>query len=269
MAEEKEPEKKGGLFGGKGSLKEDLQDFSGDDKITFADTWLGDLLGFDGEFGVKGPGLRESWFGARRDGPGSKANKPNLFDIAGTGGPRRGGKRRDLDITLEEIGESGSGMDVPESDLPEESKGGRVRYRRALDSTGGPARYRNVPPEAPLEEISDLEMPTIGVDTANMPTDLETRRDRIGDTGRSISPLMPRPPSKDESADTIKATVNRIFRTDVDVDVDTKIAAVVEKYRPLTPSTIDKIIKEVNKLPDSFDKKKAVARLKTLKGSSK
>ena len=79
---EKEPEKKkGGIFGGKSSMKEDLRDISGDEKVTFADTWLGDLLGADGSFGVQGPGLRRSWFGARRDGPGSKANKPNLIDL--------------------------------------------------------------------------------------------------------------------------------------------------------------------------------------------
>ena len=63
----KEPSKReGGIFGGKGSLKEDLQDISGDKKITFADTWLGDLLGFDGKAGVQGANLKESWYGARR-----------------------------------------------------------------------------------------------------------------------------------------------------------------------------------------------------------
>ena len=63
----KEPSRRqGGIFGGKGSLKEDLRDISGDDKITFADTWLGDLLGFDGKAGVQGANLKESWYGARR-----------------------------------------------------------------------------------------------------------------------------------------------------------------------------------------------------------
>lgn len=63
----REPSKKeGGIFGGKGSLKEDLRDISGDKKITFADTWLGDLLGFDGKAGVQGADLKESWYGARR-----------------------------------------------------------------------------------------------------------------------------------------------------------------------------------------------------------
>lgn len=77
----REPERKGGIFGGRNRLREDLRDTSGDEKINFADTWLGDFLGFDGKVGSQGPGLRESWFGARRDGPGSKANRPNLEDV--------------------------------------------------------------------------------------------------------------------------------------------------------------------------------------------
>lgn len=76
----KEPNKRSGVFGGRSSMREDLRDVSGDEKVTFADTWLGDVLGFDGKIGTQGPGLRRSWFGARRDGPGSKANIPNLED---------------------------------------------------------------------------------------------------------------------------------------------------------------------------------------------
>lgn len=52
----------GGIFGGGGRLL----DISEDGKTTFADTWLGDLLGFDGSLGVNGPNLKESWGGARR-----------------------------------------------------------------------------------------------------------------------------------------------------------------------------------------------------------
>lgn len=248
MAEEKEPEKKGGLFGGKSSLKEDLQDFSGDDKITFADTWLGDLLGFDGEFGVKGPGLRESWFGARRDGPGSKANKPNLSD------------------TLSEISESGSGMDLPKS--PKESQGGRVRYRRA-ESTGGPTRYRNVKPDVPSESPDILTLPEID-DEVNAPSTLETTRDRIGDTGRSIPPFMARPyGEREESPDTVKFKVERVFRDDNDLSVDEKVSELVGRVGSLTKKGLEDLIKEVSKLPDSFDKKSVLARLKTLKGVAK
>lgn len=79
MAEEQE--RRGGFFGGRGSLREDLKDINQDEKRNFGDTWLGDLLGADGKFGVQGPGLRSSWFGARRDGPGSEANLPNMEDL--------------------------------------------------------------------------------------------------------------------------------------------------------------------------------------------
>jgi len=59
-------ERMGSVFGGESSLYEGLQDFSGDKKVTFADTWLGDLLGLDGQAGVQGPGLQASRQGARR-----------------------------------------------------------------------------------------------------------------------------------------------------------------------------------------------------------
>ncbi len=66
MAEKKKDPK----FGGKRSLK----DTSGNQKIGFEDTFLGDLLGFDGKMGTKGkPGLLASLKGARRKKPGAAA----------------------------------------------------------------------------------------------------------------------------------------------------------------------------------------------------
>lgn len=66
MAEKKKDPK----FGGKRSLK----DTSGNKKIGFEDTFLGDLLGFDGKMGTKGkPGLLASLKGARRKKPGAAA----------------------------------------------------------------------------------------------------------------------------------------------------------------------------------------------------
>lgn len=59
---------KSGIFGGESSLLENLEDISGDEKVSFADTWLGDLLGFDGQGGVQGPDLAASRSGARRGG---------------------------------------------------------------------------------------------------------------------------------------------------------------------------------------------------------
>lgn len=42
-----------GIFGGQRSLTEGLQDTSGDKQVGFADTFLGDLLGFDGQPGIQ------------------------------------------------------------------------------------------------------------------------------------------------------------------------------------------------------------------------
>jgi hypothetical protein len=70
MAEKKKPaaKKKNPRFGG----KRDLKDISGNQKIGFEDTFLGDLLGFDGKMGTKGkPGLLASLKGARRKKPGT------------------------------------------------------------------------------------------------------------------------------------------------------------------------------------------------------
>ena len=61
-------EKKGSIFGGESSLYENLIDSDKTKGASFGDTWLGDFLGFDGEAGVQGPGLKESFGGARRTG---------------------------------------------------------------------------------------------------------------------------------------------------------------------------------------------------------
>ena len=59
---------KSGIFGGKSSMYEGLTDTSGDGRVTFADTWLGNILGLDGQFGRQGATLAESRAGARRGG---------------------------------------------------------------------------------------------------------------------------------------------------------------------------------------------------------
>ena len=79
-------EKKGSIFGGEATLFEGLNDFDGSGGASFGDTWLGDLLGFDGEAGIKegNPGLKDSFGGARRKpkdddkggSSGSNNNKP-------------------------------------------------------------------------------------------------------------------------------------------------------------------------------------------------
>jgi hypothetical protein len=59
-------ERKGSIFGGEESLYAGLKDVDGSGGASFGDTWLGDLLGFDGEAGVQGAGLKDSFGGARR-----------------------------------------------------------------------------------------------------------------------------------------------------------------------------------------------------------
>ena len=63
-----------GIYGGGKSMTEGLKDTSGDDKVNFGDTYLGDLLGFDGSMGVDAKdeqgntiGLAASVGGGRRD----------------------------------------------------------------------------------------------------------------------------------------------------------------------------------------------------------
>lgn len=51
-----------------GGLYDGLRDISGDGKVGFGDTYMGDLLGFDGSFGIAegNPGMAASIGGARR-----------------------------------------------------------------------------------------------------------------------------------------------------------------------------------------------------------
>ena len=63
-----------GIYGGGKSMTDGLVDTSGDGKTNFGDTYLGDLLGFDGSMGVDAKdkdgnkiGITESVGGGRRD----------------------------------------------------------------------------------------------------------------------------------------------------------------------------------------------------------
>lgn len=57
----------------------ELKDINKDGKKNFADTWLGDALGFDGKLGTQGPGMKESMKGSRRKmggGSGGSTTRP-------------------------------------------------------------------------------------------------------------------------------------------------------------------------------------------------
>ena len=79
-------ERKGSIFGGESSLYDNLSDTGGaldengnvipDGKVNFGDTWLGDLLGFDGKAGVQGDNLSKSFGGSRRTGGSDNTTTP-------------------------------------------------------------------------------------------------------------------------------------------------------------------------------------------------
>ena len=87
--------RRGSIFGGEGSLTENLYQIDDDGNIVegtagqgdFSDTWLGDLLGFDGEAGVQGPGLRDSIGGGRRY-QGTATEGSSTTDITTTNNDR-------------------------------------------------------------------------------------------------------------------------------------------------------------------------------------
>ena len=64
-----------GIFGGESGLMKNLKDTDESGDAGFGDTWLGDLLGFDGEAGVQGAGLQESRQGGRRKNTRKKKDK--------------------------------------------------------------------------------------------------------------------------------------------------------------------------------------------------
>lgn len=100
-----------------------LKDINKDGKTNFADTWLGDALGFDGKLGIQEdrPGLKESLKGARRGADKKDKDKPKR--------PKsRPSRSSDSDKSAS-----------PSSRL--DTKGETPKGPRS--STGGPARYSN------------------------------------------------------------------------------------------------------------------------------
>lgn len=78
--------RKGSVFGGEESLLGGLDDTNNDGQVNFGDTFVGDLLGFDGKFGVQSEGLKSSWSGGRRSGaPMDATNNANASKGAEVG----------------------------------------------------------------------------------------------------------------------------------------------------------------------------------------
>lgn len=78
-----------GIFGGQRSLTEGLQDTSGDKQVGFADTFLGDLLGFDGQPGIQATDIEGNKLGLQASISGGR-RKPVVKES--TMGPRSTGR---------------------------------------------------------------------------------------------------------------------------------------------------------------------------------
>ena len=87
--------RKGSIFGGEESLLGGLNDVNNDGQVNFGDTFVGDLLGFDGKFGVQGPGLKGSRTGERRGSTTTSTSNVTAAtvaaDAAAQSGSRGGG----------------------------------------------------------------------------------------------------------------------------------------------------------------------------------
>lgn len=90
----------GGLLGGGGTLT----DVSGDGRIDFGDTALGDFLGLDGEFGIaeNAPGFGDSFQGARREGGTGKLSMD--LGESGDAGSEALSARDDYDMDMDTSG---------------------------------------------------------------------------------------------------------------------------------------------------------------------
>jgi hypothetical protein len=66
-----------GIFGGESSWDKNLKDTDKSGGASFGDTWLGDVLGFDGKVGRDGATLKESMAGARRTSGSSVSGTSN------------------------------------------------------------------------------------------------------------------------------------------------------------------------------------------------
>ena len=244
----KEPKSRGGVFGGRSSMREDLRDTSGDKKVTFADTWLGDALGFDGKLGTQGPGLRRSWFGARRDGPGSEANIPNLEDRA----------RDNLELTRSPT----RPVSRPQPIVPGT---GKTLDTILAQPTSGPSVSDLAP------EVGDIA-PTMGsTSVGSEDVSLGASTDR--------PPLVPRPAPLpgvvDETAPTIEAATQYPIGEKVAALLGSKSRYVTQvlprvlqtKLTGGSQNDINGLVRQIQSLPDSQTKQEVLNELYTMRDS--
>ena len=153
MAEKKKKDPK---FGGKRSLK----DTSGNKSIGFEDTYLGDLLGFDGKMGTKGkPGLLASLKGARRKKPGTattttkKKKKPVVKKT--TGKSTLSPEQRKRQAKTPKVNFAATGGEPSREQRKRQAKTPRTYPKPQPTGTGpdrGPQPKTNARPSKPLPE---------------------------------------------------------------------------------------------------------------------
>lgn len=178
----REPERKGGIFGGRTRLREDLRDISGDEKVGFADTWLGDVLGFDGKVGTQGPGLRESWRGGRR---GAAPNREEVIREYSAARQREFEAERELREALSTNiyrTSGGDGLRNPNPVMDLTATGPTRNNESYYRESGGDGL------RSPTRVVSD-EKPSVMTDG---PT-IGTPEVPGGDTGVTRPPLVERP----------------------------------------------------------------------------
>lgn len=132
-----------------------LQDVNQDNQVSFADTWLGDLLGSDGQGGVQGPGMRDSMAGARRRAietmqaqgvPMTQANLARAMNPPG----RQGGEAAAQPAAA---GTGGGGADSGQAAATEDGGGSGLETAAGVAAAGASgaavARLYNGKPLAP------------------------------------------------------------------------------------------------------------------------
>lgn len=250
-------ERKGGVFGGRDRLREDLRDISGDEKVGFADTWLGDLVGADGKFGVQGAGLRRSWFGARRDGPGSSENLPNLADIPPEERPTAT-RTRNNESYYRLSGGDGLRDPNPVTDLTATGPARRSRV------TGAGAPSRRMSDEQPSVMTDG---PTIGTPDvpggSTLPSPTSSNRPSIVQRPSMISA----PEDETSSSYPLRTKLSTLIGPNSSFVKNTLPAAMDEVLTGGAQNELNRLVREVEGLPDTQTKQEVLSELYRMRDS--
>lgn len=267
----REPNRRsGGIFGGRGSLREGLKDTSGNQRVGLEDTWLGDFIGLDGRIGAQGASLRQSWFGARRDGPGSAANIPNTRPTERPSDLRRTGTTDDLELTYGP--QNGRGGRIP----PQMTTGPRSRPvigERELDygPQNGRGGRRGTVQSDVAPQVGDttptMSMPS--VPSADVPPTITTSAPSL------VTRPQPLPGVVDDNAPTIETFSAYPIRAKLESLLGPKSSYVTQvlprviqtKLTGGGQNDINGLVREVQSLPDSPTKQEVLNELYKMRDS--